>query len=653
MKRHYLFFLICLILSGPAFGQSFDTGNQWYKNDADRTFIKLVVEEEGIYRVTAQELSDAGYDVSMVDPRFFQLFHGGEEVPIFVTSENGRLGYLEFYGQLNDGRVDSIMYRSPISGVHQPFHQPNIHRSIYTDKAAYFLTWSQVQPGRRYFDHLDLAYSQVTVESSFRYRSLLDFKPEAGSPNPGIQVIAGGGQYDSFHSLNSDFVTGEGIVSARAFNYNRPTTFTIPTPAALNQGPPVTFETRVFGRSNTEHHLRILVDGDANNPLVDTIINFNSIYTRTYTRERIVNLGTTTALDCEALRAPTDNNHLCWAAITYNRDFDLLNESAVHMTDWEKTSRSHFRFRNADGQDSVFAYDLTNGVRSRGLMTGTNTAEVIIFESTAAKRQLYFTTDKGIKSPVIEEAALNKLFDPTAGAEFVIVSHPSLRQAAEAYRDYRDTATANPLSVKLVYVDEIYDEFGYGSLTPWAIKRFCKEAIDNWQIKPRFFLFLGKGRTWNRGFDDNLVPTFGYPASDFEFVGNYRQDTTDVIPQAAVGRVNAYDNAEAFAYLEKVKEHEYSTFQPWMKRGVFLGGGATEGEQNAIANAFDYYINEFENGPYGGDAVYFQKRTQGISQNNDAFYHQEISDGVSLIHFFGHSSSCLLYTSDAADDMQW
>jgi hypothetical protein len=644
MKKHVTLLVLALLGWACALGQSIAYGNDWYRNISDRDFVKLVVDQDGIYRVSAADLTNAGVDLSGVDPRFLQLHYRGKEVPIFVTNTpSGELNYLEFFGRLNDGRVDSAMYRNPVSGVHDPRHQPNIHRSIFSDESAYFLSWNQTVPGQRYFDYLDIGYSLLPAEPSFWYESFLDFDPQAGGQERGIHILAGGGPYDSYHSLNSDYVTGEGIVSAAFFQIGRPYTFTLETPAAINDGRPMEIQSRVFGRSNTEHHLRVLVNGNSSLPLLDTVIDFNSIYTRTYTREYITNLGNQTDLTFEALRSPTDNNHLCWASIGYHRDFDLRGAGEVKISRWTKNTNARMRFTNVDGNDSVFVYDLSGRVRSRGLMTGANVGEVIVFQNSGAdSRNLYFATDKAIRSPRIEAPQLNKLYDPAAGAEFVIVSNRSLQSSAEAYRQYRDTCQVNPLSVKLVYTDEIYDEYGYGSPTSWAIKRFCKDAIDNWQVKPRYFLFWGKGKTWYRGQDDNLVPTFGYPATDYEFVSRYDQNTPESNVYAAVGRVNIYDNQEGMAYLNKLKTYEYAPFEPWMKTGVFLGGGATIGEQDAISNAFGDYIDIYTGQPFGGEAVYFQKRTVGIGDGANAGYHDNISEGVSLIHFFGHSSSNLL-----------
>ena len=81
-------------------------------------------------------------------------------------------------------------------------------------------------------------------------------------------------------------------------------------------------------------------------------------------------------------------------------------------------------------------------------------------------------------APRIEAPRLSRLYDPAQGAEYVIIAHPTLEASATEYARYRDTATVSPVSVKLVYIDQIYDEYGYGSLTPWAIKRFANHGLQ-------------------------------------------------------------------------------------------------------------------------------------------------------------------------------
>ncbi|TAE57404.1 MAG: hypothetical protein EAZ89_03965, partial [Bacteroidetes bacterium] len=243
------------------------------------------------------------------------------------------------------------------------------------------------------------------------------------------------------------------------------------------------------------------------------------------------------------------------------------------------------------------------------------------------------------------EHKLNRLFDANGGAEYVIIANRGLQASAEAYANYRDTATVSPIaSVKVVYTDEIYDEFGGGTVTPWAVKRFCKYALDNWQTEPRYFLLWGKGVYETRiNEDTTYVPTFGYPATDYEYVGHFDQNAYTINPEAAIGRVNLFNDSEGFAYLNKINEYEHTPWSGWMKEGVFLGGGGTLAEQSSISGAFDYMIGQFKDMPFGGKDHYFQKNSASVVIDpTTATYHDQIEEGVSVIHFFGHSTSNIL-----------
>ena len=640
-----LVLLLSILLCLPAawlHGQAFEYGNGWYTANPNRTFIKLVVNRDGVYRVSAQDLQQAGYDFTQVDARTLQLFYRGQEQPIFVNRSGNSLNYLEFYGRRNDGRIDSMMYRDPVTGLHKPDLQPNINVSLFSDASAYFLTWSTTPSGNRFFSLFDPTYSLYTPEPHFPFQAVREYQPGEGSVE---YVRGGGGTYDAFYTLNSDYVTGEGYVGP-AFGFGTPRTVRVATPFSANSGNSVAAEIRVFGRSNTQHILRVDYNGISSSPVLDTTWATNQVYMRTYRRNFSPpggQLTTDSDLTFHALRAETDNNHVCRVALTYDRLPNLGGDSTIVIRNWAKNAKTYFRLTNVRGDDSVFVYDRVNRIRYKGLITqvgGVPVANFIVLASTQA-RDLIMVSDAAIMKPEIEAASLNNLSQAGQGAEFIIIAHRSLSSSAEAYATYRDTATVTPLSAKVVYTDEIYDEFGYGTITPWAIKRFCKYALDNWTVTPRYFLLWGKGRFITRGFEGQaVVPTYNYPATDYEFVGHFDPYSTDLNLEAAIGRVNIYDNDEGMAYLEKVAEYEHTPWDGWMKEGVFLGGGGTEGEQNSISAAFRYMINIFEDVPFGGETHYFQKNSSTVVIDPaTASYHDQIDGGVQIIHFFGHSTS--------------
>jgi hypothetical protein len=648
MKRLILFMLV-LAMGWLLKGQDVQYGNNWYKNNGDQPYLKMLVVEDGVYRVTSQQLASAGFDVSGVDPNTLRIYFRGKEVPRYISRTlDGDLNYLEFYGRHNDGRLDSLMYRNNIVGTQDASGQPDIENSLFSDTAAYFLTYTAGQQGSRYFDYLNILYAG-SPEDGFTHEARLSFDPDNRATS--TFVVSGGSNYDSFNALNSDYILGEGYVSRASFGQNSPVEFAISTPGALNDGTAVRFKTRVFGRSNTTHRLRIMLDGRST-ALLDTSWNSNQIYVKTYTRDLTTNIPENTKLTFEALgTGPADNNHLCWASVTYRRNTNLQGANSIHIKDFDKSTDAYFRFTNVSGTDTVVVYDLTNNVRAKGIINN-GTAQVIVPSFGAGNRQLYVATDQAIKTPVLAQRSLNKLFDENKGAEFIIISNKKLQSSAEAYRNYRDTASANPLSATVVYVDEIFDEFGYGSPTPWAIKRFCKYAIDNYSPAPKFFFLWGNGSFDIRGTevtDENLVPSFGNPVTDFEFVGNYRLNDVEVAPMVPIGRVNVGDDDEGMNYLNKVIDYEYQPFMPWMKEGVFLGGGATVGEQAAIRRGIENFLEEFNGIPFGGNEVYFQKEGGPGIITGDT-YHDRINEGTNIIHFFGHSSSNIqdvrLYSPD-------
>ncbi|MDX1908385.1 MAG: C25 family cysteine peptidase [Bacteroidia bacterium] len=646
MNRIHLISLLLITALWPVsrVQAQFDYGNDWYISNPGRTYIKLVVAEEGIYRVTRDELLAAGYDLSQVDARWLRMYFRGKEIPIFVNRNGAVLEYVEFYARPNDGRIDSLMYRNPVSGVHEPDLQPNKEISLFTSEAAYFLTWGNTQSGSRFFSVFDNTYQLMQPEAYFRYESREDFLP--GTPQSEY-VRGGGNSFDAFYTLNSDYITGEGYVGPDfSYGANGARTVSLPTPFPANAGNPVLLQTRVYGRSYTPHILRIEVNGNTTTPAVDSVISVNSIYVKTF--GRTFNAGTLTAttdITYRALRAPTDNNHVCWSSITYDRLPNLGGNAGLMIQDWAKTQKAYFRLENLNGNDTIFVYDLKNRIRHKGVITlsGGNKIGQVIVLGFAGERDLYVSTDAGIKKPQIKPAALNGLYESPTGADYVIIAHRSLAASAQAYAQYRDTATVNDVTARIVYTDEIYDEFGYGSITPWAIKRFCKYALDNWAVKPKYFLLWGKGVYTTRGVGTTpIVPTYGYPATDYEFVSHFDFNSYDLNPEAAIGRVNIYTDAEGLDYLAKVIEYEQSPWQSWMKEGVFLGGGANVPEQNSIESAFQYAFDVYEDEPFGGRTSYFQKRSSSVIDPGTAFYHDKISSGVGLIHFFGHSTSNIL-----------
>ncbi len=62
----------------------------------------------------------------------------------------------------------------------------------------------------------------------------------------------------------------------------------------------------------------------------------------------------------------------------------------------------------------------------------------------------------------------------------VVVTHGEFAQAAQRWVDHRVARGGGDLAVKMVDVQDLYDWYSGGLRDPWAIKRFCNQAVTQW-----------------------------------------------------------------------------------------------------------------------------------------------------------------------------
>lgn len=204
---------------------------------------------------------------------------------------------------------------------------------------------------------------------------------------------------------------------------------------------------------------------------------------------------------------------------------------------------------------------------------------------------------------------------PGLGADFVIVTHPEFQRVAERLAAQR---REEGLSVRVVTVTDIYDRFGDGFLGPEPIRDFLRHAWEHWQPRPRYVLLFGdaswdyKNRTvedsnypdheflpfaWNVTVpkipstplkpgdgrnDRQRVPTFqwqspwGHAASDNYFA---RLDGDDDLPDLAVGRIPSGTLGEAEAAVDKILEYGRRAQTPQAHEGVLFITDQYQGHQ--------------------------------------------------------------------------
>ncbi|HKL40234.1 MAG TPA: hypothetical protein VJ894_06120, partial [Cryomorphaceae bacterium] len=162
MKKLYLF--VFLLIASIIQAQPF--GNEWI--DYDQKYYKFSIAEDGVYRITFNDLANAGIPISGIAPENIQLFAAKEEIPIYI--EGGDDGFfnstdfIEFIGRKNDGSLDTPLYDTPSD-------QPNPYYSLYNDTLSYYLTWNETGNNLR-FQENDLSNLSTYTPREYLWKRL-------------------------------------------------------------------------------------------------------------------------------------------------------------------------------------------------------------------------------------------------------------------------------------------------------------------------------------------------------------------------------------------------------------------------------------------------------------------------------------------------
>jgi hypothetical protein len=641
LKSSLLALLYCIV--GPLVAQTNVAGNEWVQPGA--LYIKLEVVEDAIYRVTANDTRLLSFAPG--NPNFFHLYYRGQEVPLFVIN-GGNLSsfdggdFFEFYGKQNDGAIEAEMFKDLSTGLPKPKSQTNDRHSLFSDTSAYFLTWDITTPGLRYSVCTDNDYVALVPRTHYRHTYFQNFSL-CGSPacDPNYRFAAGG-SYNQNTVLNSDYIGTEGYSSVSTnlvSTYNLPTDQIYSGSGAL----PARMCMRIAGASEAPKHVwEIQLGGRKKINTFAPQLGIGVTVDTLFASSSDLSNGITSYTITPKAPSPQPFYRLSWLELIYDRQFNFSAEKSVLMGLSNLGNRTLLRMNGlgTTGGDSVLVYDLHNFVRSRATVTG-SVAQAILPKVTSDTIIALTITGSQVKSPVgIRLARISGFAASNTGAEFVIVTHRKFANSAQKYAQYRDTNSVNRLSAKVVFVDELYDEFGYGSITPLAIKRAIREASENWVIKPKHVLLWGKGSYKVHGVNYNYVPTWNAPASDHEFVSNFNPAVRNIVPDISVGRVCIQNDDQGLVYLNKINQYEHTPFADWMKNCVLLGGGANLQEQIVIRQYLLNYGAVWKACPLnGGLTTQFKTSNTAVDPTTNSSVRDAINGGSTIIDFFGHSTS--------------
>ena len=624
-------------------------GNEWI--NPSQQYYKISVAADGIYQLSYADLQAAGFPVGGVDPRRIQLFFRGQEQAILVPGQqDARLDPddgIVFYGQKNDGTLDTELYVTPEA-------QPHPHYNLYSDTTAYFLTWRlDTGIGRRMSTFSENNVTNIPAPPFHLKEESQSFTGEytAGRLYP-LGTTSG------INARLSVFDYGEGWTGPR-LKRDESADYPLRVINPVRSGPQPQLSLVLAGRNGLSHRVTVQVGPNAGSLRTLTEVTFD--YYDSYRLDELLEWSDvgdeqcTVRITVNGVGGEADNVSLSYVRLTYAQRADA--EAADLLINLPADSRGKSYLTVDNPPLSSLLLDITDPNAPEQIGVNVTAGQLTaVVPNTTTPRQLYVGERKPV--PAVRRVSLAPV-DPSA--TFLIISHPALHRPGGQYSDpvaayqaYRSSPEGGSHATLAVDIQQLYNQFSYGETTPLAIRRFCRYMFANGQ--PEYLLIIGKGLkvNFNHHRQDpatttqiHYVPTGGLPGSDIMFTAGLG-DSDGVGAAIPTGRINARSAQEVANYLDKVKEQEAreitadyeaaSTREAlWKKRLIHLSGGVTSSELVTFGRYVDDFERVADDNFLGGRVSTQSKQTNNATELINVS--DEVNQGVALITFFGHSSS--------------
>ncbi len=639
MKRNLLTLMLLLIVTGLS-AQTYNNG--WI--DYSKTYYKFSVGANGLYRIGQPALAAAGLGATQA--QHFKLFRNGQEVPVFTSIASGTFSasdYIEFYGLMNDAQSEKELYKTDDLQLCDKW-------SLLTDTASYFLTIQTTGTNLRLVNTANnVVGNALPAEPYFMYKLGRYFKDKI---NEGYGIDFGELVHSSSYEKAEGWATND--ISGTLSFFDLVTNLYVST-----SGPAATVTTAAAGNYANSRTVTVKIN---DNTISSAFVSGFDLM-RTSATNVLLSTFTGDAANVEFVNGGPSGDKIiisCYE-ITYPRQFNFGGASQFEFELSGGAGGKYLIITNFNyGAVAPVLYDLTNGLRITGDIASGTLKYVLPASAVARKLVLLNAEPASVKqiSSLTQRSFVNYSQAANQG-DYVIISHPLLfndgagNNNVDKYRQYRSSAAGGSYNAKVVQIDQLIDQFGFGiKQNPLAIRNFADFAIANFTAQPKFFFLIGKGLSYDqfRAYENDgnvnklaLVPTFGFPASDNLLTAT----RTGTYPRISTGRLSAIAGTEVGYYLDKIKQFELaqkSTNQTiggkgWMKNVAQITGAIDDlslyGLITAYMQGYEQIIGDTS---FGGKVYTFSKNTGQTAIGSSKSIDTVFTEGISMLTYFGHSS---------------
>ncbi len=432
-------------------------------------WIRIAIVEDGIYRITRNDLAGAGVNVGSLDPRTLRMFSGGGK-PLPKAAGDARDSLVEIAITIpgeSDGSFDAedaILFFAQGGDFWSVDSVARYVRHPYSDRNVYYLAvgGSFTEAAKR----METISGQLpsVVDTVTRYNDFLHFEEE-------VQLASFSGDifdyYNWYWGLAGDISLFVNLPQPASQSVNR---FRIGTRSPNSTGLPVF--------NLTLNNFAIDLDSVSNGGLVSH-----------FTSNRF-----TLGLNQINLDYVFGSGYTDYVEIELERTLTL--PAAGQMTVYGRADGAAHSYRINGTFDSPLLLDISD-VRAQRIISpvdqsGSNL--YVDFEGSDERQAVLAVSNApAFKTPfAIVATQIDDLRASTNGADYIIITHDNFFSSALEYASYRQQH--DQLRTRVVRISDVYAQFAGGRVDPIAIRDFLRFAHFNWSgAKPSYCLLVGDG----------------------------------------------------------------------------------------------------------------------------------------------------------------
>ncbi len=617
------------------------------KQVVNQFWYKFNIDGEGVYAITYNTLLNAGINPALIGPNEIHIYNGGgKELPLDLSSEEPQLQETAtfFDDKNNNGRFDPgdriIFYANGTSGwvKNSGTGQLQHYINYYTKHNVY---WLSIGGGQRLamMTRNIQPPNNIQITKVDKYRA--NYFREDELVRPDYQLYSGVNWYWDV------LATGQ----TKTYSINLHDVYPNDTSQIL---------IHLMGWTEVPHPLTVSLNDafsfSAEIPytLEQTISNSFVGGLLAGENQLVINLNNSPVPGSNLL-------YLDWLEIHYWSSLRAENDQLVFDTP-SGNGFYEYEIKNFDA-DTAYVFDITdpfNVQRISSINYDLINSILRITDSISANvNHKIITVSSEFINPVAElQSSSNPLLglrDTTNGADYLVIVHPSLTGYAlnQLVAHIQSTAllpNGETPTVKVVNVNDIYDEFAWGMFDPAAIRNFLRYTYFHWQKTPTYVLLVGKAcfdykNNFGRSLP-NLIPTYegSTIGTDDWFVYLTQDELMDMI----IGRLPTQTQDDLNTMVNKIINYDTKSVYGFWKNTItmaaddeFSPNGDVSVDKLFTINSEDI-VNTSIPSSYKISKVYLmaypQRDIAGNKPAAQAAFITDFNNGSLILNYIGHGN---------------